>query len=48
MIVKHGKAIAHRFDESCVRTPMTPVYWKDVGTIDAFWESNIDLTSFHP
>lgn len=47
-IVKHGKAIAHRFDESCVRNADAPVYWKDVGTIDAFWESNIDLTSFTP
>ncbi len=47
-IVKHGKAVAHRFDESCVRAEGAPVYWKDVGTIDAFWESNIDLTSFTP
>ena len=48
LIVKNGKAIAHRFDESCVRADDAPVYWKDVGTIDAFWESNIDLTSFTP
>lgn len=48
LIVKNGKAVAHRFDESCVRAPDAPVYWKDVGTIDAFWESNIDLTSFTP
>uniref|UniRef100_UPI0040475BAA sugar phosphate nucleotidyltransferase n=1 Tax=Yoonia sp. TaxID=2212373 RepID=UPI0040475BAA len=41
LIVKNGKAIAHRFDESCVRADDAPVYWKDVGTIDAFWESNI-------
>ncbi|WP_458789571.1 glucose-1-phosphate adenylyltransferase [Yoonia sp. MH D7] len=47
-VVKHGKAVAHRFDESCVRAEGAPVYWKDVGTIDAFWESNIDLTSFTP
>lgn len=47
-IVKNGKAIAHRFDESCVREEGAPVYWKDVGTVDAFWESNIDLTSFTP
>ena len=48
LIVKNGKAVAHRFDESCVRADDAPVYWKDVGTIDAFWESNIDLTSFTP
>lgn len=48
LIVANGKAVAHRFDESCVRAQGAPVYWKDVGTIDAFWESNIDLTSFTP
>ncbi|MEM8822461.1 MAG: glucose-1-phosphate adenylyltransferase [Pseudomonadota bacterium] len=47
-IVKNGKALAHRFDDSCVRDPSAPSYWKDVGTIDAFWESNIDLTNFTP
>lgn len=47
-IVKHGKAMAHRFDTSCVREPGAPTYWKDVGTIDAFWQANIDLTDFVP
>jgi glucose-1-phosphate adenylyltransferase len=47
-IVKNGKAVAHRFDESCVRVKGAPAYWKDVGTVDAFWEANIDLTDFTP
>ncbi|SIS76664.1 glucose-1-phosphate adenylyltransferase [Paracoccus saliphilus] len=47
-IVKHGKAMAHRFDESCVRREGAPAYWKDVGTVDAFWQANIDLTDFTP
>lgn len=48
-IVKNGKAVAHRFDESCVRhTPDAPAYWRDVGTLDAFWRSNVDLTDFTP
>jgi glucose-1-phosphate adenylyltransferase len=47
-IVKHGKAMAHRFDESCVRDEGAPAYWKDVGTVDAFWQAHIDLTSFTP
>ncbi|MTH34657.1 glucose-1-phosphate adenylyltransferase [Paracoccus limosus] len=47
-IVKHGKAMAHRFDSSCVRAPGAPTYWKDVGTVDAFWQANIDLTDFTP
>lgn len=47
-IVKNGKAIAHRFDDSCVRDEGAPAYWKDVGTVDAFWQANIDLTNFTP
>ncbi|WP_084174698.1 glucose-1-phosphate adenylyltransferase [Afifella pfennigii] len=48
-IVKHGKAIAHQFSESCVMSGAEPEpYWRDVGTVDAFWEANIDLTDFVP
>jgi glucose-1-phosphate adenylyltransferase len=43
-LVKHGKAVAHRFDRSCVRSSAeADSYWRDVGTIDAYWEGNIDL-----
>ena len=48
-IVKNGKAMAHRFADSCVTDhPDAPAYWRDVGTIDAFWQANIDLTNFTP
>ena len=48
-IVKHGKAVAHHFSESCVRsTEEAKHYWRDVGTIDAYWEANIDLTDVVP
>jgi glucose-1-phosphate adenylyltransferase len=48
-IVRHGKAIAHRFERSCVRSSSeTKPYWRDVGTIDAYWEANIDLTDVVP
>ena len=48
-IVKNGKAVAHRFERSCVKvSPDAPAYWRDVGTIDAFWKANIDLTDFTP
>jgi glucose-1-phosphate adenylyltransferase len=48
-IVKGGKAVAHRFADSCVRsTTEEEPYWRDVGTIDAFWQANIDLTDFVP
>lgn len=45
-IVRHGKAVAHRFSTSCVKADREAVaYWRDAGTIDAYWEANIDLTS---
>lgn len=48
-IVKNGKAVAHRFSDSCVKSdPDSPAYWRDVGTVDAFWRANIDLTDFTP
>ena len=48
-IVKNGKAVAHRFAQSCVRSSKEAApYWRDVGTIDAYWEANIDLTDVTP
>lgn len=48
-VVKGGKAQAHRFSDSCVQSGLeTEPYWRDVGTIDAFWQANIDLTKFTP
>ena len=48
-IVRHGKAMAHRFNRSCVRSSHeNQAYWRDVGTVDAYWEANIDLTDFLP
>ncbi|MCC0033461.1 MAG: glucose-1-phosphate adenylyltransferase [Brucellaceae bacterium] len=48
-IVKHGKAVAHRFSDSCVRSSAeNEAYWRDVGTMDAYWQANIDLTGVLP
>ncbi len=48
-IVEHGKAVAHRFTKSCIRSSQEAVaYWRDVGTVDAYWEANIDLTDITP
>lgn len=48
-IVKNGKAVAHPFSRSCVRSGLEKEpYWRDVGTVDAFWRANIDLTDFVP
>ena len=44
-IVRHGTAVAHKFADSCVRTTVdAETYWRDVGTIDAYWAANLDLT----
>jgi glucose-1-phosphate adenylyltransferase len=48
-LVEHGKAVAHRFTSSCVRSEFeSQAYWRDVGTVDAYWEANIDLTAIIP
>jgi glucose-1-phosphate adenylyltransferase len=48
-LVKHGKAVAHRLERSCVRSSKeAEVYWRDVGTVDAYWQANIDLTDVVP
>jgi glucose-1-phosphate adenylyltransferase len=39
-VVREGRAVAHPFSMSCVSsTPDATPYWRDVGTIDAFWEA---------
>ncbi|HOW50049.1 MAG TPA: glucose-1-phosphate adenylyltransferase [Rubrivivax sp.] len=48
-IVREGNADAHPFSISCVGTEEgRDDYWRDVGTIDAYWDANIDLTATHP
>jgi glucose-1-phosphate adenylyltransferase len=48
-IVKNGRAVAHQFSRSCVRAGNDqPSYWRDVGTVDAYWSANIDLTDTLP
>jgi glucose-1-phosphate adenylyltransferase len=48
-IVANGKAVAHRFSNSCVRSAdEAEAYWRDVGTVDAYWEANVDLTGVTP
>jgi glucose-1-phosphate adenylyltransferase len=43
-LVSRGLAAAHRFEDSCVKTtPDAEAYWRDVGTIDAYWAANLDL-----
>ena len=45
-IVGRGLAVAHHFEDSCVTTtPEAEPYWRDVGTIDAYWAANLDLVN---
>ncbi len=47
--VREGQAQAHPFSMSCVSTSaQAKPYWRDVGTLDAFWEANLDLASVTP
>ena len=39
---------AHRFADSCVNMVGNEPYWRDVGTIDAYWEAHMDLTQVVP
>jgi len=48
LVGKH-KLVAHRFQDSCVmHEGAKEHYWRDVGTMDAYWEANLDLTTVTP
>jgi glucose-1-phosphate adenylyltransferase len=48
-LVAEGRAVAHKFSDSVVMTGTERApYWRDVGTVDAFWQANVDLTAFEP
>ena len=48
-VVRSDEAVAHPFGDSCVMSGEgKEPYWRDVGTIDAYWEANIDLTALEP
>jgi glucose-1-phosphate adenylyltransferase len=48
-LVGNAKAVAHRFTDSCIRSrEEAEAYWRDVGTLDAYWEANVDLTDVVP
>ena len=47
-VVAEGRAVAHPFSMSCIPTAGGAAYWRDVGTVDAFWSANLDLASISP
>jgi glucose-1-phosphate adenylyltransferase len=46
--VKHYRTYAQNFADSCVTEPGEPAYWRDVGTLDAYWAANMDLIQVTP
>jgi len=47
-LVPRYQVYAHRFADSCVTSDGGTPYWRDVGTVDAYWEANIELTRVTP
>ena len=47
-IVRRYRVHTHRFAESCVDMPRGEPYWRDVGTLDAYWEANMELAKVTP
>jgi glucose-1-phosphate adenylyltransferase len=48
-LLRDGERVyAHRFADSCVNMADGHPYWRDVGTVDAYWEANLDLTRVQP
>jgi glucose-1-phosphate adenylyltransferase len=42
------RVFAQSFEDSCVRDEGGNSYWRDVGTIDSYWEGNMELTKVIP
>jgi len=48
-VASRYRVFAHRFGDSCVGTKAADrPYWRDVGTVDAYWEANTELTKVVP
>jgi glucose-1-phosphate adenylyltransferase len=48
-LIREGhRVFGHRFADSCVNMVEGRPYWRDVGTIDAYWEANLDLAHVTP
>ncbi|MDE2259885.1 MAG: glucose-1-phosphate adenylyltransferase [Betaproteobacteria bacterium] len=47
-LISNYRVYAHHFDDSCVGNDGTTCYWRDVGTIDAYWDANMEMTKVTP
>ena len=48
VLAQSGAMFAHCFSDSCVNMVGDTPYWRDVGTVDAYWEANMDLVRVTP
>lgn len=47
--LEEGVLYAHPFERSCMgRNAEGSIYWRDVGTLDSYWRSHMDLVTEHP
>ncbi len=47
-LVRRGQVHVHDFARSCVNVSEAGPYWRDVGTVDAYYEANMDLVRVQP
>ena len=47
-LITKARVYAHRFANSCVGAKNDLHYWRDVGTVDAYWQANMELTRVIP
>jgi len=48
-LIDRYRVFAHRFEKSCVgMVDGGKAYWRDVGTIDAYWQANMEMVSVVP
>jgi glucose-1-phosphate adenylyltransferase len=47
-LISRHRVFAHRFEDSCICPDSKKPYWKDVGTVEAYWKANLDLTRVIP
>ena len=47
-LVSRTRVYAHHFDRSAIKNLDKPSYWRDVGTVEAYWEANLNLTFVDP
>ncbi|HNX94069.1 MAG TPA: glucose-1-phosphate adenylyltransferase [Holophaga sp.] len=47
-LIERADVFAHHFSKSCLPNLHKEPYWRDVGTVDAYWEANLDLTFVDP